>query len=225
MKTTILLHDVPLQTLEVSSETAWKMLEAHFRKDRPHLIKRKFSLRVEETINDRSREQIIRDCQDVDGCWGVRYFRAARPGFLLSPTSEFVWETASAEADDFSNAEAVRGHSGFHAAWVEDLNRWPLSIVDHIDTKCKALVKGFGDVVQGEMGFRSSKMRIIQIATHDVSEKLNVALVKRYGPHGVTFFASVNSFKAPRLTFDYSITALTHRVRQMRVEQLMNEYK
>jgi hypothetical protein len=106
--------------------------------------------------------------EDDNSFWGVRYFRTVPPNFLMSPTSCFIWETHEAVATDFFNSGAVRGHIGFHAAWPGergidgDLPRWWEAEVDHSPCNVKALVLGYGDVVTGSTGWRSSKMKIVQ---------------------------------------------------------------
>lgn len=166
-------------------------------------------------------------CKEPDGSvWGVRYFRAVRPGFLMSPTSLYVWETCSAEATDFSNAEAVRGHVGFHAAWVEDLNRWAESTVDHGKCEAKALVRGFGDIVLGDEGWRSSKLKIVSVVLDITGLPLRSALEKRY--QGVAFGEGFYGNREVRLELNpeyerfYEMKKLYAYVE---VNELMEEYK
>ena len=121
---------------------------------------------------------------DVDGgIYGVRYFNvypaSAGGAFLISPTSKFVWESKFGIAADFANGVAVRGHSGFHAAWPETLERWADSWVDHHECEVKALVKGSGDLVQGTMGWRSEKLEVVSMVCQH--EKHVTPLVARYG--------------------------------------------
>lgn len=122
----------------------------------------------EETESDESAQQsLLVRFRDVDGgIFGVRFFDVM-PGqdrvFLVSPTSRFVWEKTSAIARDFKNEGAVRGHVGFHAAWPASLERWTETFVDHGRTEAKALVKGYGDLVIGEAGWRSERMTIMSV--------------------------------------------------------------
>lgn len=131
------------------------------------------------------QEQPVDTSEFIDtdgGIYGVRYFNvypASSGCFLISPTSHFVWETKKAVANDFRNDGAVRGHVGFHAAWPESLERWTDSWVDHHITEVKALVKGYGDVVQGTKGWRSERLEIVSMATS--VEKWVTPLVARYG--------------------------------------------
>ncbi len=84
----------------------------------------------------------------------------------------FVWEDRFGVAPDFKNQGAVRGHIGFHAAWPQSLAKWPDSPVDHSCCKVKALVKGSGDLVLGEEGWRSEKLEIVSIVCEKVKELL-----------------------------------------------------
>lgn len=116
------------------------------------------------------------------GIYGVRYFdftKSMSGGFLVSPSSKFVWETASATAFDFNNAGAVRGHIGFHAAWPKSLQDWPNSKVDHHRTNVKALVKGYGDLIQGTMGWRSEKLTILQALCE--TQAIAEVVARKYG--------------------------------------------
>ena len=126
----------------------------------------------------------VRGMTDIDGgIYGVRYFHvypaSAGDAFLISPTSKFVWVGKKAIAADFSNDVAVRGHSGFHAAWPETLECWADSWVDHQECEVKALVKGSGDLVQGTMGWRSERLEIVSMVCQ--YEKHVTPLVARYG--------------------------------------------
>lgn len=124
------------------------------------------------------RRSPIEEFTDVDGgIYGVRFFDAHPPGFLVSPTSKYVWETKRATTE-FSNKGAVRGHVGFHAAWPESLESWPTSAVDHHTTKVKALVKGYGDLVQGTEGWRAQTLELISLLCTD--PKLVEPLGARY---------------------------------------------
>lgn len=124
------------------------------------------------------RRSPIEEFTDADGgIYGVRFFDAHPPGFLVSPTSKYVWETKRATTE-FSNAGAVRGHVGFHAAWPESLETWPSSGVDHYTTKVKALVKGYGDLVQGTEGWRAQSLEIVSLICTDA--KLVAPLGARY---------------------------------------------
>lgn len=121
---------------------------------------------------------------DADGgLFGVRFFATVRSQtrvWLLSPTSAFLWESESATAKDFSNNGAVRGHIGFHAAWPEDLKTWELSYVDHQVHPVKALVKGYGDVVVGDEGWRSEEMMIVSVQSLLAEE-----IMKHYKVSGI----------------------------------------
>jgi hypothetical protein len=110
----------------------------------------------------------IAEFTDTDGgIYGVRYFdhmpSSSGAGLLVSPTSRFIWESAYATAKDFANIGAVRGHIGFHAAWPISLRDWPRTNVDHQTCTVKALVKGYGDLIQGTMGWRSQKLQLISL--------------------------------------------------------------
>lgn len=106
---------------------------------------------------------------DTDGgVFGVRFFNVVPSSsgrlLLISPTSLYVWLGSEGVAKDFRNEGAVRGHVGFHAAWPTDsLERWTDSEVDHHATQVKALVKGWGDLVLGEQGWRSEKLTIVSL--------------------------------------------------------------
>lgn len=107
------------------------------------------------------------------GVFGVRFFDfypGASRGFLISPSSHFVWDRAEATARDWKNQGAVRGHIGFHAAWPSTLSEWQKSAVDHCTTEVKALVKGYGDLVLGEVGWRSERMRIVSVVSLHFNE-------------------------------------------------------
>lgn len=169
----------------------------------------------------------IEGCREPDGSvWGVRYFRVARPGFLVSPTSMYVWERESASADDFSNSAAVRGHIGFHAAWVEDLARWQESTVDHSECECKALVRGYGDIVLGDEGWRSSRLLIVRGELDTSGMRLRDALQRRY-PR-ITFGESYRGnytlrFEPfPQFAGFYSLKKLWKFIEPL---ELMEEYK
>ena len=100
------------------------------------------------------------------GVYGVRFFDfmpSQFGGFLVSPTSRFIWESSEAVANDFKNSGAVRGYVGFHAAWPESLQMWQQTSVDHNITPVKALVKGYGDLVLGEMGWRSERLTVLSV--------------------------------------------------------------
>ena len=121
----------------------------------------------------------LRDFTDTDGgVYGVRFFAFARGStrcYLVSPTSMFVWDTAEGVAKDFSNNGAVRGHIGFHAAWPVELERWTESPVDHVQYPVKALVKGYGDIVVGEQGWRSERMQIVAVQTKEHASEIAAA--------------------------------------------------
>lgn len=111
------------------------------------------------------------------GVFGVRFFDllpSQSRVYLVSPSSKFVWDTKSAIAPDFKNQGAVRGHLGFHAAWPCDLKRWTESQIDHHLCDVKALVKGSGDLVLGEVGWRSEKLEILSVQSLK-SEKIVAA--------------------------------------------------
>lgn len=100
------------------------------------------------------------------GVYGVRFFDfmpSQFGGFLVSPTSSFIWESSEAIATDFKNSGAVRGHVGFHAAWPESLQTWQQTSVDHHTMPVKALVKGYGDLILGEMGWRSERLTVLSV--------------------------------------------------------------
>lgn len=170
MKTQIKYSGTVLQEVPLPPEQIVPLLVVHFQMKWGQLQRKGIWLAVDgkpaklaPPPTPKTPEQLIEECSEEDGTvWGVRYFNAHPPGFLISPSSAYVWESATQEVERFSNAEAVRGHHGFHAAWAEDLTTWGKSKVDHHTTICKALVKGFGDVIVGEMGWRSSKMTIVQ---------------------------------------------------------------
>jgi|SRR6478736_1903288 len=117
--------------------------------------------------NEPQRQSPQSEFTDSDGgVYGVRFFDfmpSQFGGFLVSPTSRFIWESSEAIAADFKNSGAVRGHVGFHAAWPDTLGRWKETSVDHHITPVKALVKGYGDLVLGDMGWRSERLTIISV--------------------------------------------------------------
>lgn len=127
------------------------------------------------------------------GVYGVRFFDfmpSQFGGFLVSPTSRFIWESSEAIASDFRNSGAVRGHVGFHAAWPESLQRWQETAVDHHITPVKALVKGYGDLVLGEVGWRSERLTVLSVVCCWASTADKVAA--RYKTIGVSVGVIVN---------------------------------
>lgn len=134
----------------------------------PPALMAKFSDRL--SLGETPQPSIAEFTDSDGGIYGVRFFNvypATNGAMLVSPTSQFVWETKFATAKDFRNEGAVRGHIGFHAAWPESLANWAESYVDHHTTQVKALVKGYGDLVQGTMGWRSERLEIIQLRCND----------------------------------------------------------
>lgn len=176
---------------------------------------------VGENSRPKSPAEIIADCTEPDGTvWGVRFFDVYPPGFLISPTSKWVWESETQIVPIFSNAEAVRGHHGFHAAWVADLQAWVEAEVDHHTTKCKALVRGHGDIVIGEVGWRSSRMTVVQVFLSERDE----GLAKRYPK----IVQTIGTLKLPEaLSFDFprSTAKLTHWIRERGIRELVVDFE
>jgi hypothetical protein len=121
----------------------------------------------------------VEEFTDTDGgVYGVRFFNfmpSQFGGFLVSPTSRFIWESTDAVASDFRNSGAVRGHVGFHAAWPESLQWWQETAVDHHITEVKALVKGYGDLVLGDVGWRSERLTLLSMVCSQASTADKVA--------------------------------------------------
>ena len=159
-----------LWQLEVRNKATASWLE--FRVESP-----KGEGRGEETILDPR----VRWSDTDGGVFGVRFFNAAPSSsgrmLLISPTSMFVWLESKGVAKDFRNEGAVRGHVGFHAAWpMESLEMWTKSEVDHSVARVKALVKGYGDLVLGEQGWRSERLTIVSLqAKEELARELSVS--------------------------------------------------
>ncbi len=167
----------------------------------------------------RTLDDIRAAATDPDGSvWGVRYFNIFPPGFLISPSSSYVWQTECETASDFTNAGAVRGHIGFHACFPLNLQHWLDTEIDHQSCHCKALVKGFGDMVVGEVGWRSSRMRVVQAYITDlVATELFDSLRIRYPSVG---FNSIDRFpisgdRAPTIYFSFATRDLNRIGREI----------
>lgn len=130
--------------------------------------------------------EVAGENKDADGYFGVRYFNYMPPGFLVSPTNAFVWESTHAKAERFTNSSALRGQSGFHAAWPYCLKQWAGAHVDHRETMVKALVKGHGDIVMGTLGWRSSECTLVSLAVRTIPAVAPL-LEKRYKVPVITY--------------------------------------
>jgi len=220
MRTQVKWQNLTLQTCQSSPESLAKALAIHF----SHPWSRLTALGL--TLNPpcgRSPEEIRAECTEPDGSvWGTRFFDVLPPGFLVSPTSKWVWESASQVVPSFSNSNAVRGHHGFHAAWVPDLQNWLEADVDHHETKCKALVKGWGDIILGDVGWRSSKMTVKQCYVRETDA---VALQRRY-PEVLFQVVSRGFRKEETICFDFpcDIRKLSKWIRNQSLHNLGNEF-
>lgn len=223
MKTQIKWQNLTLQTCQASPDNLAKALSQHFHRPWSELVQVGLTLNPPPRSTRRSPEAIREECTEPDGSvWGTRFFDVLPPGYLVSPTSKWVWETASQVVPSFSNAAAVRGHHGFHAAWVPDLQNWLDSDVDHHETKCKALVKGWGDIILGTEGWRSSKMTIKQCY---IKETDIVDLQKRY-PEVLFKSFHLHQLFNESIYFDFprSISKLTKWIRDQSLRNLGNEF-
>jgi hypothetical protein len=217
MKIQIKWRNLIVETHSCSPDRLAKALSKHFNQNWETLTSLGLSLNPPPGTL-RSPQAIREECTEPDGSvWGTRFFDVLPPGYLVSPTSKWVWETASQVVPLFSNSEAVRGRHGFHAAWVPDLQNWLDADVDHHETKCKALVKGWGDIILGEVGWRSSKMTVKQAY---VKETDVVALSRRYPE--VLFQVSSRSFLIETFYFDFphDIRKLTKWIRDQSLKNL-----
>ncbi len=197
MKTQVLWKSSVLQIVQASPSILVTELEKHFRRPWSQLATFGLSLNPPTGVN-RSLEQIRADCTEPNGTvWGTRFFDVLPPGFLVSPTSKWVWESAEQVVPEFSTSAAVRGHHGFHAAWVQDLQNWVDSNVDHHTTKCKALVLGHGDIILGIEGWRSSKMTIVRAMVHEHINALRVRYPSIQFQETSNDFVSYVSFDFP----------------------------
>ncbi len=106
----------------------------------------------------------------------------------------FIWESVEGFAKDFKNEGALRGHIGFHAGWPESLETWQNSIIDHPNTGIKALVKGYGDMVLGEVGWRSERMTVLSLLVRD--EEKAESLQRRYINLAISIGKEVRAFSA-----------------------------
>ena len=195
MKTNILWKNERIVgTITSSQPPTFSMLQPkHLKAFGEHL-----SFRSQPEANKRE------EFTDADGgVFGVRFFNfypsSSGKGFLVSPSSNYVWESLYATTQ-FLNREAVRGHKGFHAAWPRELRNWTSVEIDHHDTGILALVKGYGDMVLGDMGWRSEKMEILQLVTRDLAT--TEAINARYPGKATT----CNYLAANRKEVEFSIT-------------------
>lgn len=207
-------------TVDCRPEKLVPLLERHFHATWTFLSQRGMTLNPPST---KESEQIRSECTNPDGSvLGVRFFDVYPPGYLISPMSKYVWETATQIVPYFSNAQAVRSHHGFHAAWPEDLQNWIGATVDHHATKCKALVKGHGDIIIGDVGWRSSKMTVLQVAAteHNEIEPLR----KRYP--SVTFISTSQDLSGDCIiiTFPSDLRKLANWIRDENLKRLSNEF-
>ncbi len=219
MKTQVRWKSLPLQSFQVAPTTLVPLLEAHFRLKWPQLTALSLSLWPPVVVGQ-TMQQLRESCTEPNGTvWGIRFFDVLPPGFLVSPTSKWVWETAEQIVPSFSNAQAVRGHHGFHAAWT-DLGDWLGSTVDHHSTTCKALVLGHGDIILGDVGWRSSKMTVVRAATS--SEELS-NLRQRYP--SVIFQEHTEQFvSAIMFEFPHDIRKIERWLREKSLSAMKDEF-
>ena len=221
MKTQIIWQGRVLQTVRASPDILLRALQTHFNQQWSKLTFLGLMLNPPPGFK-KPLEAIREDCTEPDGSvWGTRFFDVLPPEYLVSPTSKWVWETASQVVPSFSNAAAVRGHHGFHAAWVPDLKNWIDADVDHCETKCKALVKGWGDIILGTEGWRSSKMTVKQCY---VKETNIVALQRRYPE--VLFQVTSQDFGQEAFYFEFpnDYRKLPKWLRDQSLRNLSNEF-
>lgn len=225
MKINILWRNRLLQTVECQPERLKEKLETRFGLSWQQLQANGFSTQpplVEAATA--SKESIIASCTEPNGSvWGVRYFNVFPPGFLVSPTSFWVWETATDEVPMFSSAQAVRGHHGCHAAWVREFNEWSTSDVDHYRTACKALVKGYGEVIVGQEGWRSSKMTIVRCIVDEKAAPQIEALKKRYAGVEFSLGRTDQNFEIV-FAFPAAISKLSKWIQQKDLDNIESEF-
>ncbi len=222
MKTQVRWKSSVLQTFQAPPATLAPLLELHFRKKWPVLQALGLSMWPPLVDSPRSLQQIREGCTEPNGTtWGTRFFDVLPPGYLVSPTSKWVWETAEQVVPAFSNSQAVRGHHGFHAAWVTDLANWLDSTVDHHSTKCKALVLGHGDIVLGDIGWRSSKMTVVRAAASTDIENLR----KRYPTVVFQEYSEGSTISvAESFEFPYEVNKLDKWLRERSLKALKDEF-
>lgn len=98
--------------------------------------------------------------RDSTGLIGLKTLWVKSIG-LCSPLQKTHWAGPLLLADKWSNESAVRGIAGIHACWpwtpLELLRMWKTN-------HCIVEVRGFGDTVQGDLGWRAE--RVILHAIH-----------------------------------------------------------
>lgn len=133
-------------------------------RDKDGLIGEKV-LRVKHTID--KQEVCVRcrggECKPIPNCHTV----------LISPQQKAVWGN-TLKARNWTNTGAVRGVAGIHAVWP--VNRKEL--LEYIDSDTVLVeLRGFGDTVQGDLGWRAECAMIVKIYAHP---GLHAALSKTY---------------------------------------------
>ena len=81
--------------------------------------------------------------------------------YLQSPHQRTTWTSNTLSAKEWSNSSAVRGERGIHACWPWSLDE----LLRYTFGKNNALVelRGFGDTVQGDLGWRAQHAMLKKI--------------------------------------------------------------